>query len=74
MYKFDLNNGKEFRITIDSIGQNSMYGKTRNDNVQIPYTSIRTIENAEKSNEKTIGLISLIVAVSLLLSGSWIFN
>jgi hypothetical protein len=60
IYKFDLNNKKEFRAQIDSLDQNFLYAKKSKKSIQIPHSEIRAIETTKKSTRKTIGLISLI--------------
>ena len=69
LYKFDLNNGKEFNVKIDSLGSNSLIVKRKNKQLLIQYSEIKTIETAEKSPSKTIGLISIIFAGAAFVTG-----
>ena len=68
VYKFDLNNRKEFHAKIDSLDQNFLYAKKSKKNIQIPHSEIRAVETAKKSTGRTVGLISIIAAGAALVT------
>ncbi len=77
LYKFDLTNGKEFNIIVDSLDQNSIYGKVNKVSVKIPHSEIKIIESGEKSKGKTVSAIVAIVVgtavlIAALLTNNWI--
>lgn len=73
LYKFDLNNKKEFRILIDSLDQNYVYGQARGENSKFPHSEIKTIEIAKKSPGRTVGLVAIIASGIAAVVGFAIF-
>ena len=73
LYKFDLNDGKEFRILIDSLDQTSVYGQLNEKSLIIPHTEIKTIETAKKSTGRTVGLVSIIAVGTAVIVGVALF-
>ncbi len=73
LYKFDLTNKKEFRILIDSLDQNYVYGQVGEKNSKFPHSEIKTIEVAKKSPGRTVGLITIIASGVAAVVGLAIF-